>query len=80
VVAGDSIARSAHQAKLAAAGIPTMIYYPKGLHEQLAFADLGYRRGDFPVSEAMADRVLSLPMHPYLEDTQIDAIVAALAE
>jgi UDP-2-acetamido-2-deoxy-ribo-hexuluronate aminotransferase len=80
VVADDNMARSAHQAKLAAADIPTMIYYPKGLHEQLAFADLGYRRGDFPVSEAMADRVFSLPMHPYLEDAQIDAIVAALAD
>lgn len=79
VVAQSSADRAALQARLKDAGVPTMIYYPKGLHEQLAFADLGYTRGDFPVTEAMADRVFSLPMHPYLEDAQIDAIVAALA-
>jgi dTDP-4-amino-4,6-dideoxygalactose transaminase len=78
LIAKDGAARSAYQAKLAEAGVPTMIYYPKGLHEQLAFANLGYARGDFPVSEAMADRVFSLPMHPYLEEVTIDLIVAAM--
>ncbi len=47
-------------------GIPTAVYYPKPLHQQSAFADLGYRAGDFPVSEDVAGRILSLPMHPYL--------------
>ena len=78
VVAENSAARTLFQQKLNARGVPTMIYYPKTLHEQKAFAPLGYMRGDFPVSEAMADRVFSLPMHPYLEDAQIDAIVEAL--
>ncbi len=78
VVAESSEARSVFEGRLADAGVPTMIYYPKGLHEQQAFAGLGYVHGDFPVTEAMADRVLSLPMHPYLEDAQIDQIVAAL--
>ncbi len=80
VVAASKEDRAAFQARLSAAGVPTMIYYPKGLHEQLAFANLGYQRGDFPVTEAMADTVFSLPMHPYLEAEQIDAIVAAMAE
>jgi UDP-2-acetamido-2-deoxy-ribo-hexuluronate aminotransferase len=78
VVARDTAARSEFQARLSAAGIPTMIYYPKSLHEQKAFAYLGYERGDFAVSEDMADRVFSLPMHPYLADAQISEIVSAM--
>lgn len=78
LVAQDAAHRAACQKQLADAGVPTMIYYPKGLHEQLAFVDLAYQRGDFPVSETMADCVFSLPMHPYLEDAEIDRIVAAL--
>ena len=58
--------RDALLAKLKDAGIPTAIYYPIPLHLQGAFAPLGYKAGDFPVSEAAARRVFSLPMHPYL--------------
>jgi UDP-2-acetamido-2-deoxy-ribo-hexuluronate aminotransferase len=52
--------------------IPSAIYYPKSLHQQEAFSFLDYRGGDFPVSEAAAARIFSLPMHPYLkmEDQQ----------
>lgn len=78
VVARNAAARSDFQARLSAAGIPTMIYYPKSLHEQKAFAYLGHQTGDFPVSEDMAGRVFSLPMHPYLADDQIGEIVAAM--
>jgi UDP-2-acetamido-2-deoxy-ribo-hexuluronate aminotransferase len=78
VTARDAEARTAFQARLSAAGIPTMIYYPKSLHEQKAFAYLGYARGDFAVSEDMAGRVFSLPMHPYLADAQIGEIVSAM--
>ena len=46
--------------------IPSAIYYPKPLHMQTAFSPLGYKKGDFPVSEDCANRVFSLPMHPYL--------------
>ncbi|MEP7221514.1 MAG: DegT/DnrJ/EryC1/StrS family aminotransferase [Novosphingobium sp.] len=80
VIAPDSAVRAAYQAKLSEAGVPTMIYYPKGLHEQLAFSNLGYQHGDFAVTETLADRVFSLPMHPYLMDDQIDMIVATMAE
>jgi dTDP-4-amino-4,6-dideoxygalactose transaminase len=66
VLAGSSAGRSTLMAKLREAGIPTAIYYPKPLHRQIAFAGLGYREGDFPVSEHCAARIFSLPMHPYL--------------
>ncbi len=67
--------RSDQQSALKEQGIPTAIYYPKPLHQQGAFESLGHRAGDFPVSEDSAARIFSLPMHPYLEDSQIDFIV-----
>jgi len=47
-------------------GIPTVIYYGTCMHQQTAFADLGYQAGDFPVAEKLCKQVFSLPMHPYL--------------
>jgi UDP-2-acetamido-2-deoxy-ribo-hexuluronate aminotransferase len=58
--------RDAVMAKLKEQGIPTAIYYPTPLHLQEAFAALGYHQGDFPISEDVANRVFSVPMHPYL--------------
>jgi dTDP-4-amino-4,6-dideoxygalactose transaminase len=52
-------------------GIPTQIYYPLPLHLQKAYRDLGYGEGDFPVSEDLSRRVLSLPMHTELEQEQL---------
>jgi dTDP-4-amino-4,6-dideoxygalactose transaminase len=52
--------------RLKKASIPSAIYYPKSLHLQQAFKNLGYRQGDFPVSESSAARIFSIPMHPYL--------------
>jgi UDP-2-acetamido-2-deoxy-ribo-hexuluronate aminotransferase len=65
---------------LRTAGIPTAVYYPKCLHEQPVFADLGYRRGDFPVSEKACREVLSLPMHPYLSEADQDRVITALTQ
>jgi dTDP-4-amino-4,6-dideoxygalactose transaminase len=48
--------------------IPTAVYYPKPLHVQGAYAYLGYRGGDFPVSMKSASDIFSLPMHPYLAE------------
>ncbi len=48
------------------AGIPTAVYYPKPLHLQGAYRYLGHAPGDFPVSEEIAGKIFSLPMHPYL--------------
>lgn len=59
-------------------GIPTAIYYPKCIHEQSAYKYLGYKRGDFPVAEKMAEEVLSLPMHPFLTREAQDDVVEAV--
>lgn len=64
--------------RLKAAHIPTAIYYPQPLHLQPVFASLNYRPGDFPVSEAAAARIFSLPMHPYLAEEDQDFIIATL--
>ncbi len=48
-------------------GVPTMVYYSTCMHQQTAFAELGYKIGDFPVSEKLASSVFSLPMHGYME-------------
>lgn len=56
------------QQKLTDAGVASMVYYPVPLHLQPAFAYLGYRVGDFPVAEKLAQTVLSLPMHTELTE------------
>ena len=55
-------------AALEARGIPTAVYYPRPLHLQSAYRHFGAGPGSLPVSEALCARVLSLPMHPYLDD------------
>jgi UDP-2-acetamido-2-deoxy-ribo-hexuluronate aminotransferase len=64
--------------KLQAAQIPAAIYYPVPLHLQRAFAHLGYKPGDFPVSENASRRIFSLPMHPYLGQADQERIVQTL--
>jgi dTDP-4-amino-4,6-dideoxygalactose transaminase len=66
ILSKDENHRSGLQSKLKEGGIPTAIYYPKPLHLQTAFRSLGYKEGDFPVSEDYSGRIFSLPMHPYL--------------
>lgn len=66
-------------AELAAAGIGAAIHYPTPVHLTGAYASLGYRAGDFPVAEAAAGRILSLPMYPHLTADDQAAVVAALA-
>jgi len=67
-------------ASLKKEGIPTAIYYPKPLHLQKAFAYLGYEKGQFSVAEAIAERIFSLPMHPYLEARDQEKIIAVLLD
>jgi UDP-2-acetamido-2-deoxy-ribo-hexuluronate aminotransferase len=55
--------------------IPSMVYYPGPLHMQKAYNHLGYKENDFPVTSALCKEVLSLPMHPDMEQEQLDYII-----
>jgi dTDP-4-amino-4,6-dideoxygalactose transaminase len=70
--------RDAVVARLKAAGIPTAVYYARPLHRQTAYRDYPVAGNGLPVSERLADQVLSLPMHPYLDTAAQDRIAAAL--
>jgi len=70
--------RDALAAALEAQGIPTAIYYAKPLTRQAAYRDYPVADGGVPVSERLADEVISLPMHAYLEPPVQDRIVAAV--
>jgi dTDP-4-amino-4,6-dideoxygalactose transaminase len=72
--------RAALQAALSEHEIPSVVYYPRPLHLQEAFADLGYREGDMPVAEATSQQILSLPMHPYLATEQLETIATCVQE
>jgi len=66
---------------LASKGIATRVYYaPPPLHLQPVYAHLGHRKGDFPVAEEIADRMLSLPIYPQMTTHQIQEVVSALKE
>jgi dTDP-4-amino-4,6-dideoxygalactose transaminase len=80
VLARSSHERSSIQEKLRKAEIPTAIYYPTPLHLQPAYGFLGYSKGDFPVSEACADRIFSLPMHPYLTEDEQRKIASVICD
>ena len=69
--------RDAVQQALKAQGIPTAVYYPKPMHLQTAYSHFGSGSGSMPVSERLCGRVLSLPMHPYLELDEVDRICDA---
>ena len=60
-------------------GIGTTIYYPKPLHLQPCFAYLGYKEGDFPVSERICKEILALPMYPELTDDEVDYVCDTIA-
>jgi dTDP-4-amino-4,6-dideoxygalactose transaminase len=70
--------RDAWRAALGEAGVQTGVHYPIPVHLQPAYQDLGYRAGDFPVSEHVAGEVLSLPMFPELTADQIGAVAGLL--
>jgi UDP-2-acetamido-2-deoxy-ribo-hexuluronate aminotransferase len=72
--------RAAVQEKLKAAGIPTAVHYPLPLNLQPAFAALEQGEGSFPKSDAAARRVMSLPMHPFLDAATQDRVVAAVKD
>lgn len=70
--------RDGCRAEMKARGIETMVYYPVPLHLQAVAKDLRMERGAFPVAEAAAESVLSLPMFPELRPDEVDRVAAAL--
>jgi dTDP-4-amino-4,6-dideoxygalactose transaminase len=64
--------------ELLKSGVGGLIHYPIPLHLQKVYENLGYKRRDFPVSEKLAQQVISLPMHPHLTEPQINFIAEAL--
>ncbi len=66
--------RDTLQAHLKERGIPTMVYYPKPMHQQTVYAEQGCPQNDCPISEMLCKCVLSLPMHPYLTEEEVDTV------
>jgi len=65
---------------LNAAGVETGLHYPGPLHLQEAYKSLGYKQGDFPVCERLADRILSLPMFPDISREQVEYVASVIKE
>ncbi len=74
----DGQDRAAIQAKAKEAGVPTVVYYPRPLHQQTAYKDALIDPEGLPASEAAAQSVFSLPFHPYLDEATSDQVIAAL--
>ena len=74
----DREQRDAVQKKLKAQGIPTMVYYPRGLHQQAAYRWMNLKDKDYPNTVEATKRVLSLPMHPYMKEEEQQFIIQAL--
>ena len=70
--------RDALQARLKENGIPSMVYYPRGMHQQEAFRNLHLDSTDYPNAIDATNRVLSLPMHPYLSEEEVDYICSVI--
>lgn len=72
--------RNELQAFLKEKGVFTGIHYPIPCHQQKALEYLGYRKGDFPVTDRITEEILSLPMHAEMDEQQIDYVVACVKE
>lgn len=71
-------ARDTVCAELAKRGVGSMCYYPVPLHVQTAFAHLGYKKGEFPVSEKLSDQVISIPIYPEMTADQVTYVAESL--
>ena len=72
--------RDEFRAHLEARGVATAVHYPVPVHLQPAFRELGYSVGAFPVTERFTSEIVSLPMHPFLEQADVQYVAAAAAE
>ncbi|MEN8244757.1 MAG: DegT/DnrJ/EryC1/StrS family aminotransferase [Thermodesulfobacteriota bacterium] len=78
ILAKDEKYRTDILEKLKKNGVPSAVYYPRPLHMQTAFENLGYNPADFTVSHDFSTRIFSLPMHPYLAKEDQERIVKML--
>lgn len=76
----DHERREAIATKMKQAGIPTAVYYPLPMHLQSAYRPYGGGEGSLPISERLSGQVLSLPMHPFLKDEEIDRVTSSLTD
>jgi dTDP-4-amino-4,6-dideoxygalactose transaminase len=76
----DAGRRDAFQAALKAKGVPTTVYYPKPLHQQTAYKHFPVAGNGLPISERVAQEVVALPMHPYLDEATQDYIIEQVRE
>ncbi len=78
VLLEDKDARDAMQKRLKEKGIPSMVYYPRGLHQQEAYKWMKLPNEWYPNTLEATRRVLSLPMHPYMTEETVDLVVSAM--
>ncbi|RLD82102.1 MAG: transcriptional regulator [Bacteroidetes bacterium] len=76
----EGIDREALQQHLMSKDVPAMIYYPVPLHMQKAYLDPRYKKGDFPVTEMLSEKVISLPMNTELDEEQLKHITSSVIE
>ena len=70
--------RAAFRSFLEERGVTTGVYFPVPMHEQACFAGLGYKHGDFPVAEDLAEHGVTIPMFPELTDEEIQTVIDAV--
>lgn len=75
---GDECSRDGMQEYLKNEGIPTMVYYQKPMHKQKAFLGTDYMEEEFPITNKLCGKVLSLPFYPYLKEEEIKAVVGKI--
>lgn len=78
IICKDKEQRDLIKEELKKQDIPSMIYYPKGMHEQLAFEDRCIKVGDYENTMYLKDRVLALPIHPYMTKEDVDRVVQVI--
>lgn len=74
----EGVSRDELKTYLSERGVPSMVYYPVPLHLQAAYSDLGFESGDFPVSESLCTKVLSLPIHTEMKAEDQDYIIKTI--
>lgn len=75
-----TVFRDALQSHLSARGIGSLVHYPQPPYLQEAYKDLGYRRGDFPIAESVADTCLSLPIWPGMNETEVASVIGGIKD